>query len=48
MNVVGGELDLNLQHAAERIARAAREGAQLALLTACPWKDCNEYWDKGK
>ena len=32
MNVVGGELDLNLQHAAERIARAAGEGAQLALL----------------
>ena len=32
MNVVGGELDLNLEHAAERIARAASEGAHLALL----------------
>jgi predicted amidohydrolase len=32
MNVVGGELDLNLQHAAKRIAEAATEGAHLALL----------------
>jgi hypothetical protein len=32
MNVVGGELDINLEHAAERIARAANEGANLALL----------------
>jgi predicted amidohydrolase len=32
MNVAGGELDLNLQHAAERIAQAAGEGAHLALL----------------
>ncbi len=32
MKVVGGELDQNLQHAAEQIARAAGEGAQLALL----------------
>ena len=32
MKVVGGELDRNLRHAAERIARAASEGTQLALL----------------
>ena len=32
MNVVGGELDLNLRHAAERIAEAASEGAHLAFL----------------
>jgi predicted amidohydrolase len=32
MNVVGGELDLNLRHAAKRIAEAAGEGAHLALL----------------
>ena len=32
MNVVGGELDINLQHAAEQIAEAAPEGAHLALL----------------
>lgn len=32
MKVVGGELDLNLHHAAEQVARAADEGAQLALL----------------
>ena len=32
MKVVGGELDQNLQNAAEQIARAAGEGAQLALL----------------
>jgi hypothetical protein len=32
MNVVGGDLDLNLRHAAQRIAEAAGGGAQLALL----------------
>jgi predicted amidohydrolase len=32
MKVEGGELDLNLQHAAEQIASAAQNGAQLALL----------------
>ncbi len=32
MNVVGGELDLNLRHAAKRIAEAASKGAHLALL----------------
>jgi len=32
MNVVGGELDLNLRHAAERITEAANKGAHLALL----------------
>ena len=32
MKVEGGELDLNLKHAAEQIAKAAGEGAQLVLL----------------
>ncbi len=32
MKVVGGELDINLQAAAERIARAADEGVHIALL----------------
>ena len=32
MNVEGGELDLNLQHATKRIAEAATGGAHLALL----------------
>jgi predicted amidohydrolase len=32
MKVEGGEPDLNLRHASERIARAADEGAHLALL----------------
>ena len=32
MNVVGGELDLNLKHAAARIEEAANGGAHLALL----------------